>query len=79
MTEWRGFIAESKSHMNHPDYWKKWQAALYLDDGNVDPNYPGWTIADKRSAKVKFWLSFPRVFSRFYWGEFRHWLRGCCR
>ena len=76
MTEWRGFIEESKSYMNQPGYWKEWQALLYLDDGNVAPECQFWTVADKRMANIIFWLCNPCTFIRFYWSIFCDWLRG---
>lgn len=66
MSDWKGFLEESKSYMNHPDYWKEWRAQLYLANGEPDPNYPGWTMADKRKAKLKFWRKFPRAWIRFH-------------
>jgi len=70
---WKGFLTESKSYMNHPDYWKEWNAQLYLADGQLDPDYPGWTMAGKRKAALKFWKAFPRAWIRFYWLVVRDW------
>jgi len=71
---WKGFIKESKSYMNHPDYWSEHNAQLYLADGTPDFEYPGWTLADKRKAVLNFWLKFPRAWFRFYWSIFFDWL-----
>ena len=71
---WRGFVKESKSYMNHPDSWKEWRAQLYLEDGEPDPNYSGWTIADKRKAALEFWQKFPRAWVRYYGSMFIDWL-----
>ena len=77
MTTWRGFVEESKSYMNHPDYWKEWNAALYLEDGiTPDPNYPGWTNRDVFYAILNFWRKFPRSWLRFHWLVFRDWVKG---
>lgn len=61
---WKGFVKESKSYMNHPDYWHEYNANKFEGDG-------GWTINDKRRTKLEFWLAFPRAFIRFYWFELR--------
>ena len=76
MTTWRGFVEESKSYMNHPDYWKEWKAQLYYEDGTPDPNYPGWTDKDRFYATLDFWRKFPRAWLRFHWLVFRDWIKG---
>ena len=55
---WQGFLKESKSYMNHPDHWKEWNAYPYKPDG--------WTAADRRRAKLRFWVHFPVAWVRFY-------------
>ena len=57
--KWLGFIKESKIYMNYPTYWAEWDAYPYRSDG--------WTMADKRRGKLKFWLAFPRAWLRFHW------------
>ncbi len=70
MTEWRGFVEESKSYMNHPDYWKEWKFKLYDDDDSTF-----WTEKDKFYAVLNFWRKFPRAWVRFYWQVFRDWVK----
>lgn len=72
---WRGFVKESKSYMNYPDNWTEWKAQLYLANGEPDPDYPGWTMKDKRTAKLKFWWKFPRAWFRFYGSWFYDYLK----
>lgn len=55
---WKGFVVESKSYLNHPDYWKERNSAQVIEGG--------WTMGDKRKAKLIFWLKFPGAFLRFY-------------
>lgn len=76
MTEWCGFVEESKSYMNHPNYWKEWKAQLYYEDGTPDPDYPGWTEKDKFYAILNFWRKFPRAWVCFYWQIFHDWIKG---
>ncbi len=75
MTSWRGFVRESKSYMNHPDYWMEAKAQLYLADGTPDHNYPGWTDKDRFDAILNFWRKFPRAWLRFHWLVFRDWIK----
>ncbi len=78
MTEWRGFVVESKRYMGHPDYsdyWAEYKAQLYLADGTPDPDYTGWTEKDRFRAKVTFWRKFPRAWVRFYWLVFQDWVK----
>lgn len=72
---WKGFLKESKSYMNHPDYWKECKAQLYLTNGDPDPNYLGWTQADRAKAKLEFWRKFPRAWVRFYWTYLYDWCK----
>ncbi len=68
MSKWRGFREESKAYMNHPDYWKEWNVAADW--------YPdGWTMAGKRWASLRFWVSYPRAWLRFHFFIMRYWLR----
>lgn len=70
---WQGFLKESKQYMHHPDHWKEWQAALYNEDGTVA--VPGWTDANKRKAKTKFWLQFPKAWLKFHYYGIRDFCR----
>lgn len=67
---WKGFVAESKSYMNHPDCWKGWNR--YFPHRH---ELGGWTDADARRAKLKFWRAFPRAWLCFYWATFCYALR----
>jgi len=70
---WKGFVKESKSYMNHPDYSDRFvehKEQLYFIDGSPDPLYPGWTMVDRRKEVIKFWRKFPRAWFRFYWSTF---------
>jgi len=57
--EWQGFIKESKKYMNHPDFWAENSSR---------------TVADKREAAIKFWISFPIPCLRFYCYTLRDWI-----
>jgi len=59
MSEWQGFVIESKRYMNHPDFWKQWDWLPY--------KMSGWTETKRRKAILKFWLAFPRVWIRYHW------------
>ncbi len=63
---WQGFVTESKKYMNHPDYWKEWMDKRFMHPSDPDFQY-GWTVADKRTAKLKFWLGFPKAWLKFQW------------
>jgi len=63
---WEGFLIESKKFMNHPDYWNEW-------DIKADWYPNGWTLHDKRKAKLKFWWKFPKAFIKFHYYGFRDW------
>ena len=67
MTNWQGFVEESKSYMNHPDYWP--------ERNNKDYKLGGWTMRDKRIAALKFWLAFPRAWLRFQRFTFKDWVQ----
>lgn len=76
---WGGFVKESKSYVNHPDFWLEGRAQLYLANGDPDPNCPGWTEKDRLWATFKFWWVFPRAWCRFYWQVLRDGFRGLLR
>lgn len=71
VSDWRGFLAESKSYMNYPDHWPERNHAGVLEGG--------WTMADKKHAKVEFWLAFPRAWVRFYSSTVLDWIRHSLR
>lgn len=75
MTKWRGFIKESKSYMNHPDYWPEWLASVKSD-------WTGeWTRSGKKdvkNAKIDFWRKFPRAWMRFHWFILCDWVKKYC-
>jgi len=68
---WKGFIAESKFYMNYPNgekgYFAEWNYIGVYGDG--------WTVKERRAAKLKFWKAFPRAFVRFYWSFFSDYIR----
>ena len=67
---WQGFVKESKSYMNHPDYWAAHRRR------NEWYTLGGWKVWNKASiAALKFWLAFPRAWLRFQWFTLRDWLR----
>lgn len=59
---WEGFIKESKKYMDYPRHdqgrFAEWNAWPYAPDG--------WTDKERRSAKLKFWLGFPKASIRFW-------------
>ncbi len=69
--DWQGFLKESKSYMNYPTLhhgrWREWLMQLYLENGDPDLDYPGWTWAEMQKEKLEFWRKFPRAWFIFHW------------
>jgi hypothetical protein len=68
---WEGFLKESKKYMDYPcndrGRFAEWNAYPYA------PN--GWTDHERRLAKIKFWLGFPRASIRFWFFTARDFIR----
>jgi len=68
---WKGFIAESKLYMNYPNGGN----GRFAEWNCIDVYKDGWTVKERRVAKLKFWKAFPRAFVRFYWSTFSDYIR----
>lgn len=80
MSEWKGFLTESKFYMGYPGYHRS--GDLYFA-GNYRPQVSDETWAkvqrEIRSKKIKFWLAFPRAWLRFHLTAFYDELRSDMR
>uniref|UniRef100_A0A6M3IT55 Uncharacterized protein n=1 Tax=viral metagenome TaxID=1070528 RepID=A0A6M3IT55_9ZZZZ len=69
---WKGFLTESKFYMSYPGYYRN---GLIYCPGDYKPSMSDekWELLapKRRKKKIRFWLSFPKAFVRFYFFIFK--------
>lgn len=68
MTEWKGFVIESKIHMGYPGY-RRCGDEYFAGDHRPQMSGEEWarTRPERRRKKIEFWLVFPYAWLRFHW------------
>lgn len=72
MSDWKGFLTESKFFMSYPGYYRNGNL-YFAGDYRPQVSCEDWAKMQPeiRKRKLKFWLVFPGAWLRFYWFTLR--------
>jgi len=59
---WKGFVQESKSYMSYPNN----KRGRFAEWNHISVCDGGWTMKERRAAKLTFWKAFPRAWFEFH-------------